>query len=168
MYGWKCTAQLVCDADLSSNSTPFEQLNRPEQTNQAQIGAVQTFLNAISPSSVRVRNYCLHKLLMGFVHGWVWDWMSFKGPSNPNLSRIPCHQQIKPVSAFLLPSCVQKKPGSVLIVQSFDVFAQKTHPHKTSPLSITPPFPPHLPAAHWACTLFQKEKSSRVLLMKDK
>lgn len=44
------TAQLVCDADLSSNSSPFQELNRPEQKNQAQKGTAQAFLMQYPPA----------------------------------------------------------------------------------------------------------------------
>lgn len=50
--GENTTAQLVCDADLSSNSTPFY-TNRPEQNNQAQIGAVPAFSMQYPPAQAQ-------------------------------------------------------------------------------------------------------------------
>lgn len=97
MYGWKCTAQLVCDADLWSNSTPLQQLNRPEQKNQAQVGAVQGFWVQHPPAQSQ--------------EGITAPWTPSRAlrappaqtiPSFHVLSRVP-HQQTKPefLSAFL-------------------------------------------------------------------
>lgn len=100
MYGWKCTAQLVCDADLWSNSAPFQQLNRPEQKNQAQVGAVQGFWVQYPPAQSQE----------GIIASWTPSRALSKCPSSPNHSIIPCfiqglHSEF--LSAFLPLVCAK-------------------------------------------------------------